>query len=147
MAPPGPELVWDCPRCTCGWLGASTPPQHASAPIAGSPTSTQHRLACASRSRCPAPADRDRPTRRTTWPGEEPQPAQPETPIIDRDEEFVAFVIADVNRRAEAEARSPPGADEGTTGRLGGRGQPKDAPMSRGGHGRAGSERRASVDG
>ena len=51
-------------------------------------------------------------------PGEEPQPAQPETPIINRDEEFVAFVIADVHRRAEAEAQFP----------RGGKAEPEDRP-------------------
>jgi hypothetical protein len=48
--------------------------------------------------------DRDRPTRQTIWRGEQVVPATAETAIVNRDEEFVAFVIADVNRRAAAEA-------------------------------------------
>ena len=48
--------------------------------------------------------DRDRPSRQTVWPGEDPIPAGEETPITDRDEDFVDFVVEDVTRRAEAEA-------------------------------------------
>jgi len=60
--------------------------------------------------------DRDRPTRQTIWPGEQVTPPASETVIVNRDEDFVAFVIADVNRRAEAEAeflrRDEPEAEE-----------------------------------
>lgn len=49
------------------------------------------------------PFDRDRPTRQTTWPGEEPQPAHEESVITDRDSDFVQFVIDQVNERQAAE--------------------------------------------
>lgn len=47
--------------------------------------------------------DRDRPTRQTTWPGEEPQPSHEESVITDRDADFVQFVIDHVNERQAAE--------------------------------------------
>jgi hypothetical protein len=37
------------------------------------------------------------------WPGEEPGDPIEDTPIIDRDAEFVEFVLADVQRRRDAE--------------------------------------------
>jgi len=51
-----------------------------------------------------------RPTWQTTWRGEDPQPADPERPIVERDEEFVGFVIADTNRRARVSAVACPGS-------------------------------------
>lgn len=46
--------------------------------------------------------DRDRPTRQTTWPGEEPAPHVEDIVIEDRDDEFTDFVLAEVNvRRAQ----------------------------------------------
>ncbi len=101
-----PELVWELSALHLHWLGAYDPGQHASAPIGWLADfhAAQARLrewVALSGTRL----DRDRATRQTVWPGEDPQPASPETPIINRDEEFVAFVIADVNRRAETEAQ------------------------------------------
>ena len=47
--------------------------------------------------------DRDRPTRQTSWPGEEPAPAVEDVVIANRDEDFVQFVIEDVNARKREE--------------------------------------------
>lgn len=47
--------------------------------------------------------DRDRPTRQTIWPGEDDAAPIEDTPIENRDEDFVAFVIADVERRRQIE--------------------------------------------
>lgn len=47
--------------------------------------------------------DRDRPTRQTVWPGEDPAPPVEDIMIADRDEEFVEWVQADVRRRQQAE--------------------------------------------
>jgi hypothetical protein len=52
---------------------------------------------------CGTRLDRDRPTRQTVWPGEEPAAPIEEASITNRDEDFVAFVIADVNRRRQLE--------------------------------------------
>ncbi len=114
-----PELVWELSALHLHWLGAYDPAQHASAPIGWLADfhATQARLrewVALSGTRL----DRDRPTRQTVWPGEQATPPMPETPIVNRDEEFVAFVIADVNRRAQAEAeflrRDEPEADDRT---------------------------------
>jgi hypothetical protein len=47
--------------------------------------------------------DRDRPTRQTVWPGEEPASPIEDTIITNREQDFVAFVLEDVKRRAKAE--------------------------------------------
>ena len=52
---------------------------------------------------CGTRLDRDRPTRQTVWPGEDDAEPIEDTPITDRDEDFVAFVIADVERRRQTE--------------------------------------------
>src|SRR5487761_73044 len=110
------ELVWELSALHLHWLGAYDPAQHASAPIGWLADfhAAQQRLrewVALSGTRL----DRDRPTRQTAWPGEDPQPVEAERPIVNRDEEFVAFVIADVNRRAQAEAeflhRGEPGSE------------------------------------
>lgn len=112
-----PELVWELSALHLHWLGAYDPAQHASAPIGWLADfhAAQQRLrewVALSGTRL----DRDRPTRQTAWPGEDIQPADAERPIVNRDEEFVAFVIADVNRRAQTEAeflrRDEPEAEE-----------------------------------
>ena len=100
-----PELVWELSALHLHWLGAYDPAQHASAPIGwlADLHAAQQRLrewVALSGTRL----DRDRPTRQTVWPGEDHQPGEAERPIVNRDEEFVAFVIADVNRRSKAEA-------------------------------------------
>lgn len=100
-----PELVWELSALHLHWLGAYDPNQHASAPIGwladfhAAQTRLREWVALSG-----TRLDRDRPTRQTAWPGEETAPASVETAITNRDEDFVAFVIADVNRRAEAEA-------------------------------------------
>lgn len=101
-----PELVWELSALHLHWLAAYDPAQHASAPIGwlADFQAAQTRLrewVALSGTRL----DRDRPTRKTTWPGEDAEPVATETPIVNRDEEFVAFVISDVDRRAEAEAQ------------------------------------------
>lgn len=100
-----PELVWELSALRSHWLGAYDPSQHGSAPLGWLADfhAAQQRLrdwVALSGTHL----DRDRPTRQTTWPGEDAEPVAAETPITNRDEDFVVFVIADVNRRAEAEA-------------------------------------------
>jgi hypothetical protein len=100
-----PELVWELSALHLHWLGAYDPDQHASAPIGwladfhAAQTRLREWVAMSG-----TRLDRDRPTRQTVWPGEDSQPTAVEAAIENRDEDFVAFVIADVNRRAEAEA-------------------------------------------
>ncbi|MBN9154513.1 hypothetical protein MXD81_32680 [Microbacteriaceae bacterium K1510] len=99
-----PELVWELSALHLHWLSAYNPEQNGSAPLGW------HRDFADARMRlrdwvaaCGTRLDRDRPTRRAVWPGEEPGDPIEDTPIIDRDAEFVEFVLADVQRRRDAE--------------------------------------------
>ncbi len=99
-----PELHWELSALHTHWLSAFDPQQNGSAPIGW------HRDFADARQRlrdwvaaCGTRLDRDRPTRQTVWPGEDPAQPIEESPITDRDEDFVAFVIADVERRRQIE--------------------------------------------
>ena len=101
-----PELVWELSALHLHWLCAYDPEQNGSAPLGWHRdfVDARQRLrdwVAASGTRL----DRDRPTRQTTWPGEEP--AQPVEDIIieDRDLDFVDFVRASVRERQETEDR------------------------------------------
>ena len=99
-----PELHWELSALHTHWLCAYDPQQNGSAPIGW------HRDFADARQRlrdwvaaCGTRLDRDRPTRQTVWPGEDDAEPIADTPITDRDEDFVAFVIADVERRRQTE--------------------------------------------
>ncbi len=99
-----PELVWELSALHLHWLAAYDPEQHASAPLGWHRdfADTRQRLrdwvaACGTR------LDRDRPTRQTTWPGEEPAEPVNDRIIPNRDEDFVQFVLDDVAARRQAE--------------------------------------------
>ncbi len=99
-----PEMVWELSALHLHWLAAYDPEQNASAPLGWHRdfADARHRLrdwVTASGTRL----DRDRPTRQTTWPGEEPQPTHDESIITDRDADFVQYVIDQVNERQAAE--------------------------------------------
>lgn len=109
-----PELVWELSALHLRWLGCYDPEQDAAGPISFMTDfhSARGRLrewVQISGTRL----DRDRPTRITTWPGEDPTDENTETPIIDRDQDFVEFVMADVQRRADAEAAFLRGETDG----------------------------------
>jgi hypothetical protein len=94
------ELVWELSALHLHWLNSFDPDASPSAPFAW------HRDFADARNRlrewvstCGARVDRDRPTRRTSWPGEPALEVEPEAPITNRDEDFVAFVLDDVARR------------------------------------------------
>lgn len=99
-----PELLWELSALHLHWLCAYDPDQNGSAPLGW------HRDFADARQRlrewvaaCGTRLDHDRPTRQTVWPGEEPRDPIEDIPIIDRDAEFVEFVMADVQARREAE--------------------------------------------
>ncbi len=99
-----PELLWELSALHLHWLCAYDPDQNGSAPLGW------HRDFADARQRLRewvaasgTKLDHDRPTRQTIWPGEEPADPIEDVPIIDRDAEFVEFVMADVARRREAE--------------------------------------------
>ncbi len=99
-----PELVWELSALHLHWLGAYDPEQNASAPIGWHRdfADTRARLrewVAASGTRL----DRDRPTRQTSWPGEDPAPPVEDLTIEDRESEFVDFMMAQVAQRRQAE--------------------------------------------
>ncbi|WP_396654758.1 MULTISPECIES: hypothetical protein [unclassified Microbacterium] len=99
-----PELLWELSALHLHWLCAYDPDQNGSAPLGW------HRDFADARQRLRewvaasgTKLDHDRPTRQTVWPGEEPAGPIEDIPIIDRDAEFVEFVMADAQARREAE--------------------------------------------
>jgi len=99
-----PELVWELSALHTHWLCAYDPAQSGSAPLAW------HRDFADARQRLRnwvtisgTKLDHDRPTRQTTWPGEDPADPVEETAIQHRDEDFVQFVLDDLEQRRHAE--------------------------------------------
>jgi hypothetical protein len=98
-----PELVWELSALHLHWLGAYDPEQDGSSPV------RWHADFAAARERlrnwvaiAGTKLDTDRPTRPTAWPGETPAPIQEEHRIVNRDEDFAAFVKEDVAARRDA---------------------------------------------
>ncbi|MEN8602923.1 hypothetical protein [Microbacterium rhizosphaerae] len=99
-----PELVWELSALHLHWLAAYDPDQHASAPFGwhsdfANARQRLHDWVTNSGTRL----DRDRATRQTSWPGEEAAEPVEDVAITDRDEDFIAFVTADVAKRRAAE--------------------------------------------
>ena len=99
-----PELVWELSALHLHWLCAYDPEQHGSAPLGW------HRDFADARARLRdwvatsgTRLDRDRPTRQTSWPGEDPAPPVEDVVITDRAEDFVQFVFDQVAERQRAE--------------------------------------------
>ncbi|QPE05463.1 hypothetical protein IT882_05390 [Microbacterium schleiferi] len=99
-----PELVWELSALHLHWLSAYDPEQNGSAPLGW------HRDFADARQRlrdwtaaCGTRLDTDRPTRQTSWPGEDPATSVTDRPITNRDEDFIQFVVDDVTARRQAE--------------------------------------------
>lgn len=99
-----PELVWELSALHLHWLCAYDPEQDGSAPLGW------HRDFADARARLRdwvaasgTRLDRDRPTRQTSWPGEDPAPPVEDAVITDRGEDFVQFVFDQVDARRAAE--------------------------------------------
>lgn len=100
------ELVWELSALHTHWLNAYDPDGSPSAPLAW------HRDFADARGRlrewvstCGTKLDRDRPTRLTAWPGEQPTEPGAEVVIGDRDADFTAYVLDDVAARRRLEER------------------------------------------
>ncbi|WP_022890206.1 hypothetical protein [Agromyces italicus] len=98
-----PELVWELSALNLHWLSAYDPDQHGSAPFGwhrdfADARNRLHDWVATSGTRL----ERDRPTRQTAWPGEPPADPVDEVEITDRDDDFITFVIDDVERRRTA---------------------------------------------
>lgn len=97
------ELVWELSALHLHWLACYDPDASPSAPIAWMRDFADARgrlresvAACGTR------LERDRPTRIPAWPGEEPDPEAAtagERQIVNRDEDFAAFVMDDLAAR------------------------------------------------
>lgn len=99
-----PELVWELSALHLHWLCAYDPDQHGSAPFGwhrdfADARQRLHDWVTTSGTRL----DYDRATRQTAWPGEPKGEAVEDVVVANRDDDFVRFVIDDVNRRREAE--------------------------------------------
>lgn len=98
-----PELVWELSALHLHWLSAYDADQHGSAPFGwhrdfADARQRLHDWVATSGTRL----DRDRPTRQTAWPGEDPPQPVEEITIANRDEDFVIYINSDVTRRRKA---------------------------------------------
>lgn len=98
------ELVWELSALHLHWLCAYDPDQNGSAPLGW------HRDFADARQRLRdwvatsgTRLDRDRPTRQTIWPGEDPTPSVEDIVITNRDEDFVQYVVEQVETRRQIE--------------------------------------------
>lgn len=110
-----PELVWELSALHLHWLCAYDPDQHGSAPVGW------HRDFADARQRlhdwvanCGTRLDRDRATRQTSWPGQDPAATVEDVVITNRDEDFVSFVVADLETRRAAESAFYAAMDDDT---------------------------------
>lgn len=94
------ELIWELSALHLHWLNS----YHPDAPLSG--PLNWHQDFAASRVRLRewvstsgARLDRDRPTRVTAWPGEQPSPSTGEVTITDREEDFQRFLDEDSAQR------------------------------------------------
>jgi hypothetical protein len=99
-----PELVWEYSAFHTHFLCAYDKHQNGSAPIGWMRDFADARArwrdwVTASGTRL----DRDRPTRQTVWPGEEPAPPVEDLFIAHRDQDFVDFILEDTARRQRIE--------------------------------------------
>jgi len=109
------ELVWELSALHVHWLCAYHPEQDGSAPFGWHRdfADARNRLrdwVAASGTRL----DRDRPTRQTTWPGEDPADPVEDVFVADRDKDFVDYVTAQVAERRAAEDAFYAGANPET---------------------------------
>jgi hypothetical protein len=100
------ELVWELSALHLHWLNSYDSEGTPAGPFAW------HRDFAEARNRlrdwvstCGTRLDRDRPTRRTAWPGEITTPQSSESVIEDREADFVQFVMEDVQARRRIEDR------------------------------------------
>ncbi|MBS2938925.1 hypothetical protein KDN32_14385 [Nocardioides sp. J2M5] len=105
------ELVWELSGLHTHWLSCHDETAPPSAPLAWLRdfADARNRLqdwvaVCGTR------LDRDRPTRRTSWPGESDDATTGEVEISDRERDFDAYVDQDLRRRRRVrEVRTPAG--------------------------------------
>lgn len=102
-----PELVWELSALRQRWLSCYDPSQSATGPLAFMQdfATTRVRLldwVTQSGTRI----DVDRPSRQAHWPGETAPVPSSDIPITNRSRDFVEFVVADVERRKQAQTQA-----------------------------------------
>ncbi|GAB3862683.1 hypothetical protein GCM10028801_28670 [Nocardioides maradonensis] len=99
------ELVWELSALHTHWLSCYHESSSPSSPIGWMRdfAEARHRLRDWV-SICGTRLDRDRPTRQTTWPGEDPAGSSTEVEIRNRDQDFADFVRDDLRDRERVEA-------------------------------------------
>lgn len=112
------ELRWELSALHLHWLCAYHPEQDGSAPFGwhrdfADACQRLREWVAASGTRL----DRDRPTRQTSWPGEDPADPVEDVFVADRDQDFVDYVAEQVAARRDAEDAFYAGADP-TTGEV-----------------------------
>jgi hypothetical protein len=101
------ELVWELSALRTSWLAAHTEDAHP-----GSPLMWLRDLGDSRRrlrdwvQRCGTTLTEDRPTRRTTWPGEQSATSPAPVAVTDRAADFAVFVTDDVARRRQIEVEA-----------------------------------------
>ncbi|MFJ3408195.1 hypothetical protein [Promicromonospora sp. NPDC090134] len=102
-----PELVWELSALRTSWLAGHAEDAHPGSPLMWlrDLSDTRRRLRDWVQ-RCGTTLTEDRPTRRTTWPGEDPAPSPVPVAVTDRAADFAIFVTDDVARRRRIEAEA-----------------------------------------
>ena len=109
-----PELVWELSALHLHWLCAYDPDQHGSAPIGWLRDFADARERLHDWvTNCGTRLDRDSATRQTSWPGENPAETVQDVLIGSRDEDFITFVVSDVETRRAAEQAFYAAMDDG----------------------------------
>ncbi|WP_423464184.1 hypothetical protein ACO229_06420 [Promicromonospora sp. MS192] len=102
-----PELVWELSALRTSWLAGHAQDAHPGSPLMWlrDLSDTRRRLRDWVQ-RCGTTLTEDRPTRRTTWPGENPAPSPTPAPVTDRAADFAVFVADDLARRRQVEEQA-----------------------------------------
>ncbi|MFI9488566.1 hypothetical protein ACIG47_19420 [Promicromonospora sp. NPDC052451] len=102
-----PELVWELSALRTSWLAGHAEDAHPGSPLMWlrDLSDTRRRLRDWVQ-RCGTTLTEDRPTRRTTWPGENPAPSPTPAPVTDRAADFADFVADDLARRRRVEEQA-----------------------------------------
>jgi len=102
-----PELVWELSALRTSWLAGHAEDAHPGSPLMWlrDLSDTRRRLRDWVQ-RCGTTLTEDRPTRRTTWPGEDPAPSPVPVTVTDRAADFATFVTDDIARRRQIEAEA-----------------------------------------
>ncbi|MEV0949100.1 hypothetical protein [Promicromonospora sp. NPDC050249] len=102
-----PELVWELSALRTSWLAGHAEDAHPGAPLMW----LRDLGDCRRRlrdwvQRCGTTLTEDRPTRLTTWPGEEAATSPTPATVTDRASDFAIFVADDIDRRRRIEAEA-----------------------------------------